>query len=375
MFPQITKISDLLPFVKDNTQIRVKDGVFGTKIVSYQVQDSDTFTGANEAYERECRGITFYADGTLAARTLNKFFNIGEREDIKPENLDWGKVTRLMVKRDGSMVTPVLLENGDIKYKTKNTFDSKEAILANQISEAHPNSRLWLMGIFCKGLTPTFEITSAKFPIVLQYNTDELILLHVRENISGRYLSEQELIDLQCPFELVQNIQHLFLENGKVSWAKLKHYAENTEGEEGVVVQFDQEMVKLKTAWYSELHKSVTFTRWRDIAKTVLSNNADDLKGAFSLLGRSITPIVEVQTAIEAKIREAKLAVHDIILKCRQQSLSQKEVAIMFKTHSFFPMIMATFSGKEIDWFSWYEKKHLGDWPLEVIPTHGENNV
>lgn len=105
MFPHIAHIEELLPFVKDNPQIRVKDGLNGYKIVSYQVQDEDTFTGTNADFARECRGITFDENGNIAARSLHKFFNIGEREDVQPDKLPWEKVTRVMVKRDGSMAT------------------------------------------------------------------------------------------------------------------------------------------------------------------------------------------------------------------------------------------------------------------------------
>lgn len=58
-FPTIHTLSDVLPFVQGNDFIRVKTDDNGMTVVCYMLQDEDTFAGANEAIERECRGITF----------------------------------------------------------------------------------------------------------------------------------------------------------------------------------------------------------------------------------------------------------------------------------------------------------------------------
>ena len=204
MFPTINHLNDLLPFVEANKQIRVKaDEHTGLIVVCYMVQDEDTFAGEHEHFERECRGLTFYPSGKIASRTLHKFFNIGQRDDVLPHNLQWANVTRIMVKRDGSMVTPVLLEGGTVIMKTKKTFTSKEAIVATELLHAVDNLQAeleWVKTVLRFGYTPTFEFTSPRFPIVLKYVKEELTLLHIRENVSGRYLSEAEIGRLDCPF-------------------------------------------------------------------------------------------------------------------------------------------------------------------------------
>lgn len=371
MFPSITKLDDLLPHIRGNAQIRVKQEPNDMTVVCYMVQDEDTFDGLNQGFERECRGITFNPDGTIAARTLHKFFNIGEREDTQPHALPWAKVVRIMDKRDGSMVTPVLVDD-HIKFKTKKSFDTKEAALADQL--AATNSRQhFIMFLLTAGMTPTFEVTSPRFPIVLKYDKDELTLLHIRENITGRYLTEAEIAMLEPPFPVVENLMGQFFGDGLparlVSWDKLKAAAETREGIEGWIIQFDDgEMVKLKTKWYNELHHAVTFTRWRDIARAVCDDKADDLKGAFALTGRSIEPILQVERQIKKSIEYVKQLVEAEVEYGVKSNFDVKAMALKFKEHRLFGLIMTLFRGKEPDYMAWYVKNHLeNDFGLKVV--------
>lgn len=384
-FPTINHLDDLLPQIRGNVQIRVKQEPCGKTVVCYMLQDEDTFDGLNRGFERECRGITFHENGKVASRTLHKFFNVGEREDTQPQNIQWSKVARIMDKRDGSMITPVLLdtvfntEDGGTKTipwpkcKTKKSFDTKEATLADEVIAKTPGGTAWVSGLLHFGYTPTFEITSPKYPIVLTYEKDELTLLHVRENVSGRYLSEAELIALDSPFPIVENIMEQFFGDGLpqrlVSWDKLKVAAETRDKIEGWIIQFENgDMVKLKTAWYCELHHSVTFTRWRDIARTVVADKSDDLKGAFTLTGRSIEPIVFVENKIKDVIAMQQMLVEAAVAVGKAANMDAKAMALNLKGHELFGQIMRTFRGGEINWMEWYEKNRLdGDWSLEVV--------
>src|SRR5574343_514779 len=122
MFPTIKTLSDLVPHIEHNPQIRVKVEPNGFTVVCYMLQDEDTFMSGNYQFARECRGITFAPDGKIAARTLHKFFNVGEHADVDPATLPWDKVVRVMDKRDGSMVTPVLTSPKTFKFKTKKSL-------------------------------------------------------------------------------------------------------------------------------------------------------------------------------------------------------------------------------------------------------------
>jgi T4 RnlA family RNA ligase len=373
MFPHITHINDLLPFVTSNPQIRVKPcETTGHTVVCYMVQDEDTFAGEHEHYERECRGLTFDANGRVSSRTMHKFFNIGQREDVEAHNIRWQDVDRIMEKRDGSMITPVMVGT-KIKCKTKKSFTTKEAALADEVITNTTGGEAFIKWVLSAGMTPTFEITTPKYPIVVLYKQDELTLLHIRENVTGRYLAEREIMDLEPPFPIVENLKSKFCAPGVpanlVSWDILKKYAEETTGVEGVVIQFrNGDMVKLKTVWYCDLHHAVTFTRWRDVARAVVADKSDDLKGAFALTGREIAPILKVEHEIARKIQIASEAVEQHVANGHLLQRTPKDMALAFKEHEYFGQIMAVFRGKEIDWMAWYDKNHLdNDWTLEVV--------
>lgn len=362
-----------MPFISGNAMIRVKPcETTGHTVVCYMLQDEDMFGGAHEAYERECRGISFAPDGSVSSRTMHKFFNVGERQETLPSNIMWANVERIMEKRDGSMITPVLV-NGRIKCKTKKSFDTKEALLADEVIAATLGADRWLKNLLRGGLTPTFEITSPKYPIVVLYEKTELTLLHVRYNDNGNYLSEPEIKFLAPPFPMVENIKRNFTASGVpsnlVSWDMLKAYAETATGVEGVVIQMKNgDMFKLKTAWYTELHHSVTFTRWRDIARTVAADGADDLKAAFAMVGRSIEPILIVERDIMTKLRITQDAVDLHVANGKHLNRTPKDMALALKEHALFSLVMRAFRDQEVNYMEWYVKNHLEtDWNLDVI--------
>lgn len=360
MFPQITHLNDLLPFIEGNQQFRVQEQPNGTTVVCYMLQDEDTFRGEHDAFYKECRGITFHEDGTVASRTLHKFQNVGENDQTRPDQIPWDDIVRVMDKRDGSMITFVLLKDGSIAGKTKKTFTSNEAIAATEFLYQDPQRVLWVTDMLRRGCTPTFEWTSPRFPIVLMYEKDELTLLHIRDNVSGKYVMNFEQ---NLPFPTVENILHQVEPKLLLDWALV------SEGIEGWIIQSsDGQMWKIKTKWYCDLHHAVTFTRWRDVARAVCADKADDLKGAFAMVGRSIEPILIVERKIKAKIQAAQDEVNGLASVGREAGLTVKDMALKWKDHDLFGLIMRAFRGQEIDYMEFYEKNYLeNDWGLEVV--------
>lgn len=388
MFPTIKHLNDLLPFIKDNPQFRVAEQPNGTTVVCYMLQDEDTFSGDNEEFAKECRGITFdTATGKILSRTLHKFKNVGESDDTQPDLIPWERIVRVMDKRDGSMITPVLMPDGTIKCKTKKTFTSAEAIAATEflhqiieVDGVKDQPYLECVRDALKyGMTPTFEWTSPRFPIVLTYDKDELTLLHIRDNITGRYLSEAEMkcfMPAANPnlFPIVENLIAQFIGVDFVAWDYLRREAETRTGVEGWIIQADDgEMWKIKTKWYIDLHHSVTFTRWRDVARTVAEDKSDDLKAAFALTRRSIEPILEVERTINSALRTTEAAVNAHVGNGRLLNRTVKDMALAFKEHELFGLIMRRYRGQEVDYREWYLKNCILSWPLDVIPTSVQN--
>jgi hypothetical protein len=155
-----------------------------------------------------------------------------------------------------------------------------------------------------------------------------------------------------------------------VSWKKLEQAALTREGIEGWVIQADDgRMWKIKTSSYVSLHHSVTFTRYRDVARTVLEDKSDDLKGAFALTGRSIEPIIEIENQIFNTISKAQEYVDTHTGLGKGFNRTVKDMALALKGDQMFSQIMRVFKGQEVNWNEWYLKNHIDDHTLEVIPT------
>jgi len=182
------------------------------------------------------------------------------------------------------------------------------------------------------------------------------------------------------PFPIVENLTYQFMEDKSdefgtsVSWSKLKEAAETREGIEGWIIQAnDGQMWKVKTAWYCRLHHSVTFTRYRDVARAVLADESDDLKGAFAMTGRSIEPIIEIERKINRELRIVQDAVELHVMNGRALERTAKDMALALKEHELFGLIMTEFRGKTVNYREHYLKNHIKDWSLEVIPTGAQN--
>lgn len=380
-FPVINHLKFLLPFIKDNPQFRVQEQDNGTTVVCYMLQDEDTFRGQHEEYYKECRGITFNTEtGAVVSRTLHKFQNVGENDKTQADQIPWDKITRIMDKRDGSMITPVLLDNGMIACKTKKTFTSNEARAANEfLFNSDPACLAWIHKWLLNGYTPTFEWTSPKFPIVLLYEEDALTLLQMRNNVTGEYVDLTKgpqfgVDDFELmPFPIVPNLIDQY-----PNPRDLMIEALTAEGIEGWIIQTNEgDMWKIKTKWYCDLHHSVTFTRWRDVARVVLDDKSDDLKAAFAMTGRSIAPIVEVETIVNNAIADLSGKALWIGETARDGGITAAALANAYRDDPLQKHIMRAFIGNPSTmetWRMYYLQKHIRDWSLDVIVEPNEDN-
>ena len=361
MFPIIDHFDDVAKFVENNPQFRIAKQDNGISVICYMLQDEDTFHGENQDIYRECRGISFHENGKIASRPLHKFFNVGESTETSAENIPWDKIVRCTDKRDGSMITFVLMPDGNIIGKTKKTFDSAEAIAATKFLYENEEKLNWVRHWLENNLTPIFEWTSPSFPIVILYDKDELTLLQLRCNYTGNYALTYFENNNSIPFPICENLLHKFN-----TPKDLLTLAKTETGIEGWIIQDSiGNAWKIKTQWYCDLHHSVTFTRWRDIARSVLVEQSDDLKAAFKLTGRDIAPIVNVEHAIMQTI-----LTHQEMCKNETENVDKsdaKTFALAKRKHPHFNILMQTFNNKEIDWYKWYEKHFLNSWSLEVV--------
>lgn len=187
-FPRIERIEDVLPAIQGRDEFVVAEREWGT-VVNYVVAMSDTFPEVDSpemALRRECRGILFYPDGRIMARRLHKFFNVNERDETLMHKVDLGQPHVILEKLDGSMITPVYTEHG-IRWGTKMGI-TEVSMQAEVFVAAHPEYVEMAQWCIDNGKTPIFEWISRKQRIVIDYEEDNLVLIAVRDNVTGEYL-------------------------------------------------------------------------------------------------------------------------------------------------------------------------------------------
>lgn len=153
----------------------------------------------------ELRGLCFVNNNGVWERNIlmNKFFNLNETKDWMLEDVQNKRVTRVQDKLDGSVISFVKLPSGKIVAKSKMSFDSDQAKMAQDIFDNSYELQGMVETIMNDNKTAIFELISPFNQIVLPYNETELRLLQIRDNKTGEYASTSlmysylKLYDLQ----------------------------------------------------------------------------------------------------------------------------------------------------------------------------------
>jgi RNA ligase len=357
MFPTIRHLDDLLPHIKNKPSINAKLQPNGTTVVCYSISTPDLF---DTPHARECRGITFDRDGNILARALHKFFNVGEKEHTQVNVINWNGTERVMDKRDGSMITAMILD-GQVVCKTKKSFETIQALNANELMKANPKYEAFVRECAKLCLTPTFEWTSPVDRIVLKYDSPELVLLHLRDLVTGRYILNIESIAEPFGIPCVQDLTPVVFNPHHLIEA-----AKTDELKEGWIVQFaDGDMVKVKTKWYMDLHHSVTFTRERDIASMIVNETVDDFKSYLTSIGESLDKVTAIENRVTGTILSIKSAVENYTKTNFTED--RKTFVERAKGHPYFGLIMQEYSGKEPRYNEFFIKFHLSEYNLETV--------
>lgn len=359
MFATIRTIDDLLPHIQDKPEIRVMEQPNGCTVVCYMISDGDTFGGDNQ-YAIECRGITFAPNGHILSRPLHKFFNVGEREDTQANVLPWNKVARVMDKRDGSMITTMVLADM-VVCKSKKSFESDVAVAANNFIAEHSNYEAFARECAYYGVTPIFEFTApGQFRIVLPYAEANMVLLHVRDNATGEYLPNfAATVAAEHKIPTVDNFIEFHDEReGAFSFSKMQDAKETRENVEGWVIQFENgDMVKMKTDWYLALHHTVVFQTERAIAQMVIDEKVDDLKSAMASIGIDMEKIHAIEHRVVQALNDLREQVEAIVHSDRH--LERKDFALKHRNHALFSLMIKEYSGQEPPYAYFFEKNYL----------------
>lgn len=326
--------------------------------------------GEGDAFEM--RGLTFVfnKDGSLFKRylLLNKFFNINQVPGSLYSDVKNLKVKNVYSKEDGSAISFIKLPNGDVVAKTKMSFQTDQSEKANLLYRTKKDIKRIVDWSLDNDIVAIFEYVSPKNRIVLKYQEDDLILLKLRCNKTGKYLDLDKYIG---DFKLLNVSKKKYH-----SVDELLELAKTEKDIEGWVVQFDNgHLVKIKTEWYFSLHGLLTEDVYREnrILKHILEDNIDDLiskipKDEKESLDRIDNLVKTVQHWLKQKMSSV-LKTYEVY----KEIGNDKEFALKYKTHDNFHFVMSYSKGKDlhdslIDHLKWktYRLEEARKWLEEV---------
>ena len=306
----IRHIEDVLPHIDGRSDfIHVERD--GYSVIDYVYVLPDSFAHPARV---ECRGIKFAPDGSVLARPLHKFRNIGEAECTQPNKLDFSRPHTIMEKLDGSMIhTAVIDENPVFMTRMGRTDHAR-------IAERHlsPALREWCLKN--QEVTPIFEWTAPDNRIVVRYDESALTLLAARCNTTGAYMNAAEVADATG----VPLVRHF--EPCHSSAAEFLEFAREVQGSEGFVVRLESGVwVKAKGDDYVLKHRAKdSILQEKNILSLVLTGGLDDvlplLDEADAQSARDYASQVEAGILASADEISSLVAAND--------SIGQKEFAL-----------------------------------------------
>lgn len=316
----------------------VIDG-FNISVFNYRLAQYKDFVNPIEnrpdvkAYEM--RGLTFVfnTDGTLFKRfiLLEKFFNINQVPETMYSVVKDYKIKYINNKEDGSIASFIQLPNGKIIGKSKMGFDNEQANGINRIYKTREDIYDFVNWCIENNIVPIFEYVSPSNRIVLKYLKEDLILLRMRDSITGKH------IDIKDHLDKIGSIRIAPFEDDMVDLDTLTEVVAKQVDKEGVIVQTidgtgKDFFFKIKTPWYMALHGLLTNDIYKEniIIEYILDDKIDDLLGQIPENEKDahdrINKIISVvKNAIDVKVSELKKS-----YKFFTSFSSRKEYAIKY---------------------------------------------
>lgn len=282
-------VNDYLKAIEGREEfINKRDEEHGYGVLNYLLNAPDTFPSIQpddsdevkriKILRRNCRGLKYrLRDGKILALTHHKFFNVGEREETLPNNIDWTRPHDILEKLDGSMIHPLIVEDdGPILWCTKMGVTDVVVPVVEFIGKSIGRYNDLARHMLESNKTPIFEWCSRKQQIVVDYPTDKLVLTEIRDNFTGDVSSKETLLAVGAEFN-VPVVKHYEIKIGDIH--KFLEEIKDDEGDEGRIVKFGLEKYKVKNDWYVNIHRSLeTFVFEKDIVTSIVKSTIDDIK-------------------------------------------------------------------------------------------------
>lgn len=250
--------------------VRVHD--FGYNLPSYQ--DFHNPIPGENFNALEMRGLTFIEteEGHKRHLMLHKFFGFNSTLGVQEKDLQGQKIESVHDKVDGSIIRFMMI-NGRIRARSKKSFDGMHVVRALDLLEKNPNLLSFVSDTLSRNEAAIFELVSPEFKIVVPYESEELILLQIRNEETGEYfdLFSHDLVSKY-------NVKHAQMIPPFSSISEMKEMQASTRNIEGWIVRFGNTTVKVKTTWYDDFHdflfeKNMSYKK---IITLVVNENMDD---------------------------------------------------------------------------------------------------
>lgn len=335
---------------KDDTWYRI----FNYRLVNYTAFMQDDAT--------ECRGHMFEItqEGStavpirLAAWPLHKFFNMNENP--KTMDLDLSSISRITEKHDGSIIT-TYMHQGSLHLKSKGSLSSTQAIDSMRWLDLPENEQFKsiLMKYTIGGFSVCLEWTSPFNRIVLSYIEPKLIILHIRNCATGRYLDPPPLISKFMSDDVIVRDPVAFVSS----------VPDMKDDIEGFVCILDSGLwFKLKTLKYLTLHHTKdSINSPRRLFEAVLEEATDDMRSLFVTDIQAIALIDDMEQFVDKTYNHLVDTVEKFYKA--NVSLDRKSFAIAGQRQldkKCFGLAMTKYLNKPVNYKAFMKKnwKHYG---------------
>lgn len=317
---QITKETDTF-YVKYDEVEGQEVAIFDYRFANY---------GVFERYDAfKLRGLTFvkWEYDWLVDSLLPKFFNVNETATTMYDSIKDKKISHIGPKEDGSLISFVYFANDRIRAKSKTSFNSDQAKMAQEIIENDEVLYESIRKDLIHGLTPIFELVGPDNKIVLDhYQKNELIPL-MRVRTCDGYIEMHDTKSCSYTIEELLKMQS------------------EVKDQEGWVATFeDGQMVKFKTDWYFRQHKLIGPDAWAEnnLVESIVAKEIDDMISTLKVESDQRSKLIEivenVETFMNTMIRSVKEQ-KDIVFQ-----ENRKEYALQNKHKYWFHIAMTCFS-------------------------------
>lgn len=349
------KTNKILPTYKEAAEIVANHDIifyetkhivngFDVSIYNYRLAWYDDFTlpvpSNPELDAFELRGFTvvFNKDGSVFKEylLLDKFFNINQVEETMYDRIKSFEIDNIYSKEDGSIISFIKLPDGSVAAKSKASFDSYQALKANDIYKSDLSIKKLVDDLLDSDIVPIFEYVSPSNQVVLLYGKEELILIRLRDNKTGEYI---DIDDYSKKYNV--NVPTKW----NVSLDELIERAETIEDVEGWVIRFKNGlMIKIKSKWYCDNHKLLTedLAQEHFLVEKIVNEEVDDIISKLDNTEYHVfikSKIFKISEIISKYLKDKEDDVLDLI-KVFKETNDVKSFAIKYNKHKDFPFVM-----------------------------------